>query len=59
MCCLQVSKINKFTQNQVSSLKKRLKSLRDQVRDAKDSQNSALTQVMSMSVFTDVILLQQ
>ncbi len=41
----QVTKINKFTQAQVSSLKKRLKALRDQVRDAKDSQNSSLTQV--------------
>ncbi|CAL8471696.1 g11238 [Coccomyxa elongata] len=40
----EVTKINKFTQNQVSSLKKRLKALRDQVRDAKDSKNSTLTQ---------------
>ncbi|KAK9918747.1 hypothetical protein WJX75_006519 [Coccomyxa subellipsoidea] len=40
----EVTKINKFTQNQVSSLKKRLKALRDQVRDAKDFKNSSLTQ---------------
>lgn len=53
---MQVTKINKFTQNQVSSLKKRLKALRDQVRDAKDSKNSSLTQVwhdyLSCAVFT-------
>ena len=42
----QVTKINKFTQSQVSALKKRLKALREQVRDAKDSKNNTeLTQV--------------
>ena len=45
-CCAQVSKINKFTQSQVSALKKRLKGLRDQVRDSKDaSKSEQLTQV--------------
>lgn len=48
--CMQVSKINKFTQSQVLALKKRLKGLRDQVRDSKDaSKSEQLTQVRNSS----------
>lgn len=43
--CVQVAKINKFTQGQVGGLKKRLKALRDQVREGKDSKTDQLTQV--------------
>ena len=46
----QVTKINKFTQSQVSALKKRLKALREQVRDAKDTKNNPqLTQARAES----------
>ena len=51
--CTQVSKINKFTQSQVSALKKRLKGLRDQVRDSKDaSKSEQLTQVHNSFVLS-------
>ncbi len=46
----QMGKIDKFTKSQLSTLKKRVKSLREQVKDVKEGEgNSELTQVSDMS----------
>ena len=43
---VQMAKIDKFTKAQLSTLKKRVKSLREQVKDVKEGEgNSQLTQV--------------
>jgi len=47
---VQMGKIDKFTKSQLSTLKKRVKSLREQVKDVKEGEgNSELTQVSNMS----------
>ena len=43
---MQMAKIDKFTKSQLSTLKKRVKSLREQVKDVKEGEgNNNLTQV--------------
>ena len=49
MCPVQMAKIDKFTKSQLSTLKKRVKGLREQVKDVKEGEgNTKLTQVCSI-----------
>ena len=49
MGAAQMAKIDKFTKAQLSTLKKRVKSLREQVKDVKEGEgNSQLTQVRAV-----------